>query len=134
MTDVATTKRRSMNTTRRLRIFEAHAGRCCLCGLKIDGVREPWTIEHIRALGLGGADDDSNCAPAHEACRRQKDKADVAAISKAKRRKAKHLGIRAASRHPMPGSKASGLKKRMDGTVERRVDLWQPLTAGDEHD
>jgi hypothetical protein len=31
----------------------------------------------------------------------------------------RHLGINTA-KHPMPGSKASPYRKRMDGTVERR--------------
>ncbi len=128
MGDVGTTRRRSMTTTRRLRIFEAHGGRCCLCGRKIDGVREPWTIEHIRALGLGGADEDSNCAPAHEDCRRQKDKADVAAISKAKRRKAKHLGIKRKSRGLQ---KPAGVEFDWSSGRYRRVAL---TLSGDEHD
>lgn len=93
MTDVGTTKRKSMSPTRRLRIFEDAKGTCCLCQMKIDGTKEPWTVEHIIALGLGGKDDDANCAPAHEVCRRDKDKVDVAAISKAKRVKRKHIGI-----------------------------------------
>ena len=116
MTDVGTTPRKSMGRMRRLRIFEAHGGVCCLCRDKIDGVREKWTVEHLRALGLGGEDSDDNCAPAHEACRRQKDKVDVAAISKAKRVKAKHLGIAKAKSsltHP-------SLKRLMDGTVVDR--------------
>lgn len=111
--DVGTTNRRSMSPSRRLRIWEAHGGVCCLCGGKIDGVREKWTVEHIRALGLGGADDDANCAPAHEDCRRVKDKADVKAIAKAKRTKAKHIGVgkpKSSLSHPR-------FKKLMDGTV-----------------
>lgn len=93
--DVGTTKRRAMTPARRLRIWEAHKGRCCLCTLPIDGAREPWTVEHLICLGLGGVDEDKNCAPAHEACRREKDKLDVAAIAKAKRVKQRHVGIKA---------------------------------------
>ena len=124
LNDVGTTKRGSMSETRRLRIWEAHRGMCCLCGEKIDGVREKWTIEHLRALGLGGEDVDSNCRPAHEDCRRIKDKDDVSRISKAKRQKANHIGIKKPKGRPMPGSKASGFKKRLDGTVERRMSFW----------
>lgn len=116
MSDVGTTKRGSMSPMRRLRIFEAHGGKCCLCAGKIDGVRQKWTIEHLIALGLGGADDDGNCAPAHEHCRRGKDKLDVAAIAKAKRIKAKHLGIakpKSSLSHPR-------FKRCMDGTVVDR--------------
>lgn len=95
MTDVGTTKRRAMTPARRLRIFEEHKGVCVLCNNRIDGVREPWIVEHLTCLGLGGADEDKNCGPAHETCRRDKDKLDVAAIAKAKRNKQRHIGIRA---------------------------------------
>ncbi|QRY69152.1 HNH endonuclease [Ensifer sp. PDNC004] len=118
MTDVGTTRRGTMSPMRRLRIFEAHGGRCCLCEGKIDGVRQKWTIEHLIALGLGGKDDDGNCAPAHEECRRGKDKLDVTAIAKAKRIKAKHLGI------AKPKSSLSNprFRKLMNGdVVDRRT-------------
>jgi len=94
MTDVGTTKRKAMTPARRLRIFEEHKGVCVLCNNRIDGVREPWIVEHLTCLGLGGADEDRNCGPAHETCRRDKDKLDVAAIAKAKRNKQRHIGIR----------------------------------------
>lgn len=103
MTDVGTTKRRSMTPTRRLRLFEAHKGICCLCHETIDGVREKWTIEHLRALGLGGEDADENCAPAHEDCRRIKDKDDVERIAKAKRVKQRHIGVQTAPKQKIPG-------------------------------
>lgn len=102
MTDVPTTPRKPMPEMRRLRIWERHGGVCVLCKTKIDGVREKWTIEHIRALVLGGEDTDENCGPAHEACRREKDRVDVAAGAKAKRRKARHLGIKKRSTFPKP--------------------------------
>lgn len=118
MSDVGTTPRRPMPEMRRLRIWEAHKGICILCKAKIDGVREAWTIEHIIPLGLGGADADHNCGPAHETCRRVKDKADVSKIAKAKRAKARHLGIR--KRSSMPGSRGTRFKKHMDGKVSIR--------------
>lgn len=45
---------------------------------------------------------------------------DVADIARAKRREAAHGGFKTKSSRPMPGSRASGIKKRMDGTVVRR--------------
>lgn len=95
MTDVGTTKRKSMTPARRLRIFEDHKGICVLCNNRIDGVREQWIVEHLVCLGLGAKDEDANCGPAHETCRRDKDKLDIAAIAKAKRAKQKHIGIKA---------------------------------------
>lgn len=125
MTDVPTTKRRSMGIMRRLRIWEAHNGVCILCGLKIDGVREKWIIEHKRALVLGGEDTDANCGPAHESCRRVKDKADLASGAKAKRMKARHLGIKKRSTFPKlpPGYRFDWRTRRpikIGGGVVRR--------------
>lgn len=116
MTDVPTTPRKPMSDMRRLRIWEAQKGICVICDLKIDGAREKWTIEHIVPLGLGGEDSDWNCAPAHEHCRRQKDKTDVKAIAKAKRMKAKHLGIKKRSSFRKPPSNS-----HWDWNLGRRV-------------
>jgi hypothetical protein len=117
MTDVGTTPRGTMSPMRRLRIFEAGRGVCILCDQRIRA-GDTWTVEHRTPLGLGGADTDENCGPAHEACRRIKDKTDVAAIAKAKRAKAKHFGIRKQSSFPC--GRSSPWKKRIDGSVVRR--------------
>jgi 5-methylcytosine-specific restriction endonuclease McrA len=84
------TPRKAMSAKRRQAIFTEHCtghnvAPCCLCGRPIHRHDDQWTIEHIRALGLLGRDINTNCAPAHEACRREKDKADLARIAKAKR-------------------------------------------------
>ena len=54
MSDVGTTKRGSMSEARRLRIWEARRGMCCLCGEKIDGVARNGPSSTCAALGLGG--------------------------------------------------------------------------------
>jgi hypothetical protein len=108
-----------MSPRRRLRIWEAHKGRCCICHQQIDGVREKWIVEHVRALELGGSDEDNNLAPAHAACASEKTKDDHARTAKAKRAKQRHLGIRQ-SKSPMPCGKGSPFKKLMDGRVVRR--------------
>lgn len=121
MTDLATTPRRKLSTRDRLAVFERAGGICVLCSRKI-AAGERWIAEHIRALGLGGEDAPDNMAPAHEACARAKTNGrdgDLARIAKAKRVKAKHIGAHRSAR-PMPGSRASGWRKRMDGRVERR--------------
>lgn len=87
------TPRRPMSTKRRQHIFSEHCtghnvAPCCLCGKPIHRHNDQWTIEHMRALGLLGADLNTNCAPVHEACRREKDKTDLARIAKAKRQAA----------------------------------------------
>jgi 5-methylcytosine-specific restriction protein A len=76
------TKRRSMTKARAARIFLAHNGKCCNCGRQIKQ-GEKWFIEHPISLAQGGADDDTNTAPAHTKCKPAKDATDAA--SKAKR-------------------------------------------------
>lgn len=124
MTDVGTTTRKKMTPRLRLKIWERHKGVCCICGSAIDGTREPWIIEHIRALELGGPDEEDNMGPAHERCAIVKTsgpRGDHAMAAKAKRAKARHLGIKK-SKTPLPGGKASKWKRRIDGTVVKRED------------
>lgn len=95
-----TTKRKPMSQRRRLRIWEAHGGQCVICGAPIDGTKEKWIVEHVRALGLAGDDTDANCGPAHASCADVKTKDDMKRINKAKNVKAKSLGIRKQSSFP----------------------------------
>lgn len=110
------TPRRSMSPRRRLRIWEAHKGRCHICDQPIQ-TGEPWDVEHIRPLALGGEDTDANCAPAHRKCHRGK--GDATRIAKAKRSKARHIGVvkdgpRMPRRDfPMTRSRAEKLAKRV---------------------
>jgi hypothetical protein len=71
---------------------------------------KPLTIEDGQLLG-------AQCchrAPGGKTAR------DMGDIAKAKRREALAGGFKTKTRNPMPGSKASGIRKRMDGTVEKR--------------
>lgn len=62
-----------------------------------------------------------NCAALTVACWRQKtDNYDLPIIAKAKRVADRAHGIKRSTSRPMPGSKASGISKRMDGTIVRR--------------
>lgn len=88
------TSRRSLSPMRRLAIFEAARGICHLCGLRIQAPPDKWEVEHVRPIGLLGEDAEANMAPAHVDCHAVKTKADVASIAKAKRSKARHLGIK----------------------------------------
>jgi 5-methylcytosine-specific restriction enzyme A len=110
---------RRMSPTRRARIFAAHDGRCHLCGEKIDGTRERWEVEHLVAYALTRDDSDENLAPAHVACHAAKTALDVAAIAKAARVARKHIGAHR-PKSTLPGSKGSGWKRRIDGTIKRR--------------
>lgn len=112
------TERRSISQMRRLAIFEKAFGKCHLCERKIQP-GEKWEVEHVRPIGLLGADDESNMAPAHVACHATKTAGDRTRISKAKRQAAKHAGIKQAKR-PMDGSRNSPWKRLMNGQPVRR--------------
>lgn len=77
--------------------------------------------EHVDPDGLVGEPTLQNCACLCKACWRIKTrKYDIPQVAKAKRRERKHNGIRKANYRPLPGTRASGISKRMDGTVVRR--------------
>src|SRR5690349_12968586 len=101
ITDVGTTPRHKLTPRQRLRVWETTRGICVLCGRRIDGVRERWIVEHLRALELGGADELANMGPAHEACAVDKTRDDHRRAARAKRQKIRHIGAEVAKR-PLP--------------------------------
>jgi 5-methylcytosine-specific restriction endonuclease McrA len=117
--DVATTRRRKLTPRQHLLIWERARGICVLCEQPIDGVRELWIIEHLRAMELGAADEPDNMGPAHETCGHRKTQDDHRRAAKAKRQKIHHLGA-ALSKHPMPCGRQSRWKKKLDGTIVPR--------------
>ncbi|AWN41421.1 HNH endonuclease [Methylobacterium durans] len=123
--DISTTRRSCLSPRRRLQAWERTNGKCVVCGDRIDGARDRWIIEHIRALELGGADELDNMGPAHEACGREKTRDDHARAAQAKRQKLRHIGA-AAPERPLPGSRTSPLKRKLNGTVVPRE--TQPLS------
>jgi 5-methylcytosine-specific restriction protein A len=103
----------------RVRIFDRYDGRCqCGCNRKIMA-GERWDAEDTIAIINGGQRRESNLKPWLVEHHKIKTKADVAEKSRVYRKRAKHIGVRPNHR-PMPGSKASGLKKLMSGQVVRR--------------
>lgn len=104
----------------RLRIFEAFGGVCQECGLKIAGKR--WVCDHTVALINGGKNREQNLRPIHESCNKPKTARDVAIKSKNYRVRAKAAGIKLKRGRLIPGSRGSGFRKKMDGTVIREKD------------
>lgn len=102
----------------RARVFERCEGKCHRCERKI-AAGERWTLEHLQALILGGANSEANLGVTCDWCLPQKNAEDVAQKSVEARKRAKHLGIKPKSR-PMPGSRASKWKRKVDGTVVLR--------------
>lgn len=103
----------------RLRVWDRDHGICqCGCGVKIR-LGDKWQTDHIVAIINGGENRERNLRTLLVKHHAEKTREDVAEKSAVADRRKHHLGIKRSSR-PMPGSKASGLRKRMDGTVERR--------------
>jgi hypothetical protein len=91
-----------------------------LCDRKIDGVRDCWIAEHIRALELGGADHLNNMGPAYEACALVKTQDDHLRAAQAKRRQtSRHIGAQS-SKQPLPCGKCSPWKRKLSGAIVSR--------------
>ena len=114
----------------RRQCFEAHryehplTGRtvmdCHCCGGVVDpAAGDAWEAEHCLPRNCGGGDDSKNVLPAHLACSRAKTSQEATVRNKTKRTADQLYGIKRSER-PMPGSKASGWKHKMDGSWERR--------------
>ena len=115
--DVGTTKRGNLSDKRKLAIWEREGGKCMLCGIKL--MFGQFIFEHVRALELGGTDTDDNIRLTCKPCAKEKTKKDHQMTAKAKRQKAKHLGIRG-SKSPLPYGKTSKWKKKLDGSIVPR--------------
>jgi len=102
-----------------VRISDRSGGRCCACWRVVDGPLSP-RYDHIIAIANGGANREYNIQLLCPACHRDKNKDDMRVKRKIVRTRMKHFGIKPKKGRPMPGTKRSGLRKRMDGTVERR--------------
>lgn len=110
-------------------IFDQH-GRIymvCHCGGKdckkiIDPLKDSWRADHNARWSDGGRDTPENLWPILTACdagKEGKAAKDTKVIAHGKRAGAKLMGWRKQSSRPLPGTRRSGLRKRMNGTVER---------------
>ena len=101
-------KRKPLTRVQRIKLFDGHGGKCCLCDIVIQAERgEKWIVEHIKPLWLGGADDQSNMAPAHERCAIAKTVSEAPVKAKSDRVRARHLGIKKRKR-TIPGKRFNG--------------------------
>jgi 5-methylcytosine-specific restriction endonuclease McrA len=117
--DLGTTRRARLSPRVRLAIWERAKGICVLCERRIDGVRERWIIEHMRALELGGPDEVDNMGPAHATCAQAKTRDDHQRAAKAKRQKIRHLGA-GQTKRTLPCGRQSRWKKKINGTIVPR--------------
>jgi len=77
----------------RVRVFEAHGGRCYLSG-RLIRPGEDWDLDHVIALINGGEHRESNLAPALKGPHKIKTKADVAEKSRVSRKRQKFIGVK----------------------------------------
>ncbi len=109
--------RREFSAKVKVAAYERSQGRCEGCGSVLHVGR--FAYDHQIPDGLGGEPTLENCMVLCTSCHGAKTAgADVPRIATMKRQKAKHLGAKTTSR-PIPGSKASGIRRRMNGKVER---------------
>lgn len=101
----------------RLAAFQRAAGHCEGCTARL--VPGRFHYDHDLSDAMGGEPVLSNCKVLCTACHGTKTATvDIPTIAKSNRVRLKHAGISKASR--MPGSRASGWKRKLDGTVVRR--------------
>ncbi len=99
--------------------FERAAGRCEKCTARLAVGK--FHYDHRIPDALGGKPVLENCEVLCTACHGAKTaKEDVPAIAKANRRRDAHIGAKAPSRHPLPGSKRSGWKQTINHGWVRR--------------
>lgn len=97
--------------------FQRAKGHCEKCSVYIVAGAQ---YDHDIPDALGGEPVLENCVVLCGPCHREKTSTlDVPMIAKAKRIEAKRMNAKK-SRSPLPGSKASKWKRRMDGSVVRR--------------
>ena len=103
----------------RTRVFLAKGGRCHRCSRKIAS-GDAWTLEHVVALINGGGNRESNLDVTCRWCLPAKNAEDVAEKARVYNIRSKHIGAKPPSRNPIPGSRNTPYRKRMDGTVVLR--------------
>jgi 5-methylcytosine-specific restriction protein A len=116
---VLSTPRKRLTRKQRMEMHDRHGATCVVC-LEPIPAGEPFIDEHVIPLAIGGSNDPDNRGPAHVSCAKIKTARDQAIIAKVVRVRARHLGIKKQSSRPIPGSKASGWKRKMNGEVVRR--------------
>jgi len=110
--------RKPLTNKQRLEMFIRHKGICCLCGYKIDGVRQMWD-EHINPLWLSGDNSAENRAPAHVKCAREKTAKEAGQRADTREIAERHFGAKR-PKQPMPCGRRSKWKKKLDGSVVLR--------------
>ena len=106
-----------------LRLIVHYDARCACCTRPIGGPIL-WQTDHIIAIINGGKNSESNLQPLCLTCHQDKTGSDIREKSMIYAKKLKHYNIKPGywkrRYRALIGTKASGWRKRMDGTLERR--------------
>ena len=99
----------------RLRVLDRAGHRCQKC-TKFRVAGEAWGCDHVVAIINGGMNAESNLQALCENCHRSKTRLDIARKALTAASKKRHLGLKK-SKNPMPGSRGSKWKRKMNGTL-----------------
>jgi len=111
--------RREFSTKVRVAAFQRCDGRCEKCGARL--MPGKFAYDHILPDWLGGEPTLENAQVLCDPCHSEKTHGqDRPRINKTQRQHARHIEAKAPSRNPLPGSKASGWKRKMNGEWVRR--------------
>lgn len=111
------TARREFSAKVKAAAFVRAAGRCEECTARLFVGK--FQYDHRIADALGGEPTLENCVVLCSACHAPKTVSDTGLAAKVKRITGRHIGAHT-TRNPMPGSKASKWKRKMNGTTEAR--------------
>jgi 5-methylcytosine-specific restriction enzyme A len=122
MSAFETKARKRLTDQQRAKLFLDRGGKCHNC-TRVIRAGEEWVAEHLQSLSTGGGNEPENWGLTCCNCLPAKNAADAKIAAKARHVATAHLvptSQRQKLGRPMPGTKASGLRKRMSGEVERR--------------
>ena len=114
--------RNRLTDHQRAQIFLDREGKCHVCERKLRS-GDRWQLDHIIALEVGGTDAPDNLAPCCDWCHKGKTAEDHKKAAKGRAISVAHIippSQRQKKGRPIPGSKRSGFKKKMNGEVVRR--------------
>ena len=100
----------------KLRVADRQGGHCKECE-----TRTGLDADHIVALADGGEHRESNLQMLCKYHHKLKTAKEALERAKVRRVRKKHIGINKRKGRPMAGTKASGWKRKIDGTAERRT-------------
>lgn len=116
-----TEDRKTLTDQQRAKLFLDRGGRCHKCSRKL-GPADKWIVEHVIALENGGDNEWGNLDLTCSWCLPKKNADDAAQAAKTRDIAVSHIVPRDQRKprsRPMPGSRASGVRKRMNGQTEK---------------